>query len=277
MFADRSVEGSEELATAAALMRSAKRLLVLTGAGVSAESGIATFRDDGGLWDRYPPGRFATASGLLLTALVDPTALVRFVAEVLGPIARARPNLAHRAIAELERHAHVTVATQNIDGLHQEAGSVGVRQVHGSLLEVADVHGRLLRRIDRAQLLHIAEKVERAAKRRFAMARALRALWPLVGISRHGSYRPDVVLFGETLRQPDWDDAQRGVDQCDLMVVVGTSAMVMPAAALPQRARARGAKVILLDPVPHARADVHLRGKAGELLPALVHRAYGAR
>ena len=268
-------EPDEELALAAELLRRAKRVLVLTGAGVSAESGIATFREQGGLWERYPPERFATWSGLLGKAVTDPRTLVRFVAEVLAPIARAKPNLAHRAIAEIEHQALASVVTQNIDGLHQDAGSAGVRQLHGSLLEVADAHGRLLRRLDRAELLRIAETVERAAERRFALGRALRALWPLAGVSRHGSYRPDVVLFGDALRQPDWDDAQRGTEQCDLMIVVGTSALVMPAASLPQRARAHGAKVILVDPVRHARADVHLRGKAGERMPALVRLAYG--
>jgi NAD-dependent deacetylase len=267
-------EPPDELAIAAELLARAKRVLVLTGAGVSAESGIATFRDPGGLWDRYPPDLFATWQGLLRQALVHPTSVVRFVGEVIGPIARARPNLAHRAIAEIERRAHASIVTQNIDGLHQDAGSNGVRQIHGSLLEVADVHGRLLRRLDRAELRRIADAVERAAERPFALVRALHALWPLAGVSRYGGYRPDVVLFGETLRQPDWDDAQRGAEQCDLMVVIGTSAMVMPAAALPQRARAHGAKIVLVDPVPHTRADLHLRGKAGEVMPALVRLAY---
>jgi NAD-dependent deacetylase len=265
----------DELGRAADTLRSAKRVLVLTGAGVSAESGITTFRAKGGLWERYPPERFATWPGLVRTAILQPRQLVRFAAEVLAPIARAKPNLAHLAIAQLELLAHVMVVTQNIDGLHEDAGSLGVRQIHGSLLEIADRHGRIVRRLSRAQVARVAQAVARAAERPFALAAALWALRPLVGISHVGPYRPDVVLFGENLRQPDWDDAQRGADQCDVVVVVGTSSMVFPAAALPDLARARGAKVIVVDPAPHGRADVYLRGRATEILPELVRLAHG--
>ena len=268
---------TNELNVAAEELRRAKRLLVLTGAGISAESGITTFRDEGGLWERFPPERFATWWGLVRTGLTKPRQLVRFAAEVLAPIARAKPNLAHLAIARLEQVAHVMVVTQNIDGLHEDAGSLGVRQIHGSLLEIADRHGRIVRRLSRAEIARVADAVAVAADRPFALAAALRALRPLLGISHLGPYRPDVVLFGEQLRQPDWDDAQRGADQCDVAVVVGTSSMVMPAAALPDLARAHGAKVIVVDPTPHGRADVQLQGRAAEILPELVRLAFGAR
>ena len=262
--------GSEELRAAAERLHHAKRVLVLTGAGISAESGITPFRSEGGLWERYPPKRYATWSGLLGALLLQPRHLVRFASEVLGPIARARPNPAHLAIAELERRVHLTVVTQNVDGLHQEAGSTGVRQIHGSMFEIADRHGRILRRLSRADMGDIARKLGLAAQGPLALARASLALRPLAGMSSGGPYLPNIVLFGDKLRQPDWDDAQRCADQCDLVVIVGTSGMVMPAAALPDQARSHGANVIVVDPTPQSRADVHLRGRAAELMPALV-------
>src|SRR5512133_9728 len=100
---------AEELAAAARALAGARRVVVLTGAGVSAESGIPTFRAAGGLWERFPPERFGTWRGLTSTALLDPRALGQYVAAILGPIACARPNGAHRAIAELERHVQATV------------------------------------------------------------------------------------------------------------------------------------------------------------------------
>jgi NAD-dependent SIR2 family protein deacetylase len=267
-------EDETALDLAADHLRSARRLVVLTGSGVSAESGIPTFRDEGGFWERYPPERFASLDGLLGTLLLEPRLLVEFAGEVIGPIARARPNAAHRAIAWLERHTLATVVTQNIDGLHQEAGSAGVREIHGSLLEISDRHGMPIRRITRAELLTMAEAVERAAAGSWPLIRGAAALRPLLGLSRHGVHRPHVVFFGEALRQPDWDDALRGAELCEAMLVVGTSALVMPAAALPQIARAHGAPVILVDPVAHTRADVHLSGRAADVLPSLVGRAF---
>ena len=115
-------------------LRRAGKVVVFTGAGASAESGVPTFRDDAGFWQEFAPEEFAHWKGLLATALVRPRRLAEFVYAVLGPIAAAEPNAGHRAIASLEKHANVTVVTQNIDGLHQEAGSRRVLEVHGSLL-----------------------------------------------------------------------------------------------------------------------------------------------
>lgn len=271
------MQQAEQLALAARALATARRVVVLTGAGVSAESGIPTFRAAGGLWEQFPADQFGTWRGLVGTALLDPKRLGRYLAAMLGPVASARPNGAHRAIAELERHVHATVVTQNVDELHQEAGSHGVRQIHGSLLEIVDRHGQRVRKLSRGDLLALTRAVERATERSWALSRLGLALWPLAGPSRHGWHRPNVVLFGQELRQPDWDDAVRGAEQCDLMLVVGTSGLVMPAASLPQLARSHAAPVILVDPAPQARADIHVRGRAGELMPELVRQAFGGR
>jgi NAD-dependent deacetylase len=264
-----------ELDAAADALRSAERVVVFTGSGVSAESGIATFRDGDGLWERHDLERYSTRAALLRTALSRPAELVRFLHDVVEPIASAEPNAAHRAIAELERHAHATVVTQNVDGLHQDAGSHGVRQLHGSMLEVANGHGQVIRRLSRAQLKSISAGLQRASTGRLSLPRALRALRPLLGLSLEGLCRPNVVLFGEMLRQPDWEDALRGAELCDVMVIVGTSGMVMPAAELPLRARMTGATTVLVDPHGDVGADMHLCGRAGDIMPELVRRAFG--
>ncbi len=138
---------------------------MFTGAGVSAESGIPTFRDDEGFWQQFPVREFATWKGLVRTAIRRPRRLADFIHAVLHPIAVAKPNAGHRAIAEMEKHVGVTVVTQNIDNLHQEAGNTIVHEVHGSLFEVVTRRGRFIRLLSRRQLLQIAEALEPGAAR----------------------------------------------------------------------------------------------------------------
>src|SRR5262245_38010140 len=118
------------------ILRNSKRIAIFTGAGVSAESGIPTFRDDSGLWREFPPERYAHWKGLLREAWRNPEGVCRFLLGVIKPIANALPNAAHRAIARLEEERSATVITQNIDGLHQDAGNVRVREIHGSLFKL---------------------------------------------------------------------------------------------------------------------------------------------
>jgi NAD-dependent deacetylase len=267
----------KELRAAARALRRAWLVTVLTGAGASAESGIDTFRDPDGLWERYPAEQFATLAGLTRTAVLQPRRLTAFVTDVLGPLARAAPNAGHRAIARLEQHVQTTVVTQNIDGLHTEAGSSYVREVHGSMLEVVTLSGRQVRRLSRADLGRICQALQQAARRSLTLLRVGVALRPLLGISpRWGVYRPSVVLFGEPLREPAWQHARKDTRQCDVMLVIGTSAMVMPAAELPLWARRHGATVIVVDPAPErpTAAGIHLRGKAALVLPRLVAAAF---
>ena len=149
------------LSLAASWLRSAREVVVFTGAGVSAESGIPTFRDDEGFWQHFPVDEFATWKGLVRTAMRQPRRLAEFIHAVLQPIAAAKPNAGHRAIAEMEKHIGVTVVTQNIDNLHQEAGSTIVHEIHGSLFEVVTRRGRFVGLLLRRQLLQIAESLNR--------------------------------------------------------------------------------------------------------------------
>lgn len=170
----------ESLAQAVTQLRAARRLLVFTGAGVSAESGIPTFRDDDGFWKRFPPEQFARWDGLVRTAFDRPGQLAEFVQAVLEPIALAKPNPAHQAIARLEKHVPTTVITQNVDGLHQEAGSIRVREVHGSFFKVTTLRGRNLRRLRREDLQIIAQRLQRSRTGFLKLVRLLWAVRPLI-------------------------------------------------------------------------------------------------
>jgi NAD-dependent deacetylase len=129
------------LREAAQQLKQARKIVVFTGAGVSAESGIGTFRDDDGLWTRFPPEQFANWESLLQIALRTPARAAQFFVALMQPIIAAQPNAGHRAIASLESRALVSVITQNIDALHEAAGSRAVYAVHGSLYETMYLDG----------------------------------------------------------------------------------------------------------------------------------------
>lgn len=262
-----------QLEEAARWLREAKRVVAFTGAGISQESGIPTFRDDTGLWREFPPERFATAAGLLQIATKEPGELARFFLAILEPVAQAAPNAGHRALASLEGRVAVDVVTQNIDWLHQEAGNRVVHQIHGSLLEVVGAGGELVRTLTREQLRGMVTSLRRALSKRFQLPRVLKAIHPLTGIGTGFVHRPRVVLFGEPMAEPDWTHAQAAAKACDVMLVIGTSGEVWPAAALPREAAAAGARVIGVNP-DEGEADLWLRGTSGDVLPRLVERAF---
>lgn len=261
--------------TAVLALRKAKRLVVFTGAGISAESGIPTFRDTDGFWQRFPPEQFATWSGLLQTALTDPHSAAEFVLNVVEPIAKAEANAGHLAVAQLGRRVKTTVVTQNIDGLHQAAGSHDVLELHGSLLEVVDVlTGELVQRLERHDLVRIAEALRRYASKEssiFSFLRQMRQCYPLDWRGRH---RPNLVLFGDAMAEPAWSKARQAVKDCDVLLSVGTSGVVYPAAILPTDAAQAGATVIAVDPQPGD--GCWLQGTAADVLPKLVRDAFGS-
>lgn len=259
--------------TAVLALRRAERVVVFTGAGISAESGIPTFRDADGFWHRFPPEQFATWQGLLQVATTDPHAVAEFVMHVVEPIARADANPGHRALAELGREKPTTIVTQNIDGLHQSAGSSHVREIHGSLLEVVDIaRAQIVKRYERVELVQIAESLRKYVERQstlIGLLWELRQRYPFDWMGRH---RPNLVLFGDALAEPAWTEARAAVEHCDLLLSVGTSGAVYPAAMLPITAEAAGATVISVDPQPCT--GCWLPGKAGDVLPKLIQHAF---
>jgi NAD-dependent deacetylase len=259
--------------TAVLALRQAKTVVVFTGAGISADSGIPTFRDSDGFWQRFPPERFATWRGLLDTALTDPRSVAEFVLNVVEPIAKAEANAGHLAVAQLDGRVTTTVVTQNIDGLHQSAGSQKVLEIHGSLLEIVDAStGGLVQRFDRAELVRIAAALRSYASKEislFTFVRRLRRLYPLDWRGRH---RPNLVLFGDAMAEPAWSKACQAVRECDVLLSVGTSGAVYPAAMLPADAAEAGATVIVVDPQPSD--GCWLEGTAAEVLPKLMRDAF---
>jgi NAD-dependent deacetylase len=235
----------------AARLRDARHVVALTGAGISAESGIPTFRDaQTGLWARYRPEDLATPEAFAR----DPRLVWDWYAWRRDLVARAAPNAGHRALARLEhRLPRFTLLTQNVDGLHARAGSRAVIELHGNILQ-----SKCLAEGRRFREWSATERPPRC---------------PTCG----SFLRPDVVWFGESLPAEALAAAEAAASECDLFLSIGTSAVVFPAAQLPATALARGAAVIEInrDPTPLTpMATASLRGAAGEILPALLDAAW---
>lgn len=235
-----------------AALRTAAHVAVLTGAGVSAESGIPTFREAlTGLWANYDPEELATPGGFRR----QPDLVWRWYRERRRQIAEARPNPAHAALAALERLVpRVTLITQNIDGLHARAGSSDVVELHGNIA-----------RVKCAGAGHLAADYEDGE-------RAPRC--PRCG----DLLRPDVVWFGELLPPAAVERAWEAARSCDIFLSVGTSNLVEPAASLPWIAAARGTPVLVINTTAEGQRSGptihHLLGPAGAVLPALLEAAW---
>jgi len=247
MAASRSQGGNDELGAAASRLSGAQSVLVLTGAGVSAESGVPTFRGAGGLWREYKFEDLATPQAFAR----DPKLVWEWYAWRRETIAALSPNAAHVALAAMERRVPgFRLATQNVDGLHAAAGSRRVLELHGSLWRLRCVgcgHAVEDRRVPLPDL-----------PPRCACGKLL---------------RPDVTWFGEMLPQAAVAEAVAAARAAEVVLVIGSSQLVYPAAGLPEIAQARGAFVIEVnteDTPLTPSADVSLRGTAADLVPALV-------
>ena len=245
-------DGAGDIGRVADRLRAAKFVAVLTGAGISAESGVPTFRDaQTGLWAQFDPRELATP-----TAFAEhPKRVWDWYAERRALAARVVPNAAHLALVAIERRVpRFALITQNVDGLHARAGSRALIELHGNIARVrCSACGALANRWEDAAVL------------------------PPRCIHCGAFLRPDVVWFEEVLPQDAFAAAEDAARQCDLLLVVGTSAEVYPAAALPRQAQAAGACVVEINPQDTpltAYADFSLRGRAGELLPALARAAW---
>jgi len=238
---------TEALTQAAALLAGARRIAVLTGAGVSAESGVPTFRGSGGLWEGRPVEEVASPQGFL----ADPLRVWRFYEERRRKLVGVRPNPGHDVLARWQGcFEQYHLITQNVDGLHQLAGADRVLELHGNIWRVRCLAcGR--ERDDRT--VPFPELPPRCA-------------------TCGGLERPGVVWFGEFLPQDVLQIASRAAEGAEVLVVVGTSAVVYPAAGLVEVTAMHGGKVIEINPDPSALAHVatvQLRGPSGDVLPRL--------
>jgi NAD-dependent deacetylase len=236
-----------DAATVRAWLAGSKRIAVLTGAGMSAESGVPTFRDaQAGLWAKFDPQQLATEQAFR----ANPQFVWDWYAMRRDTLAQVQPNAGHLAIAQFQqRHpGRLTVITQNVDGLHQRAGSPGVLALHGNIAED--------RWLDAPRACCREDGLEPGRPPRCGTCGNLR--------------RPAVVWFGEMLPVDVLEQAQDAVRQCDALLVVGTSGVVYPAAGLAYEARG---KVVIVNPEPTELDDAAqavLRGKAAQLLPQLL-------
>jgi len=237
------------------LFRHSKHVVVLTGAGLSTPSGIPDFRSEGkGLWSRDEPLEVASLS----TFRVAPEKFFGWFRPLASQIFNAQPNAAHLALARLERLGRVhSVITQNIDVLHQKAGSKSVIEMHGTLQSMTCT-----------QCYH---QVQAAPYLDPFIAKGEMPLCPKCG----KVLKPDVILFGEQLPQAAWIQAQREARKCDLMMVAGSSLEVLPVAGLPMQALDRGAHLIIINNSPtylNVRADVTILEDVAEMIPAIAEK-----
>jgi NAD-dependent deacetylase len=238
-----------DLQQAGLWLAESKRIAVLTGAGISAESGVPTFRGKDGLWQGFRATDLATPQAFAR----DPKLVWNFYnwrRELLAPL---QPNPAHKALVRLEEKIpQFSLITQNIDDLHHRAGSKNLVELHGNIWMVRCTRCHVVSRNEEVPLPELPECKECG-----------------------GLLRPQVVWFGEQLDPTILDKAVAAIHSCDTMLVIGTSALVQPAASLAIVAKEQGARVveINLEPTPYShKLDLALQGKAGEILPQVVER-----
>jgi len=238
-----------------ALIRQANRIVAFSGAGISTEAGIPDFRGKGGLWEDQKLMELMSASGFRR----DPAAFYRASLQTLPNIHRAEPTAAHHLVARLEAQGKLSaVVTQNIDGLHQAAGSKTVYEIHGNF--------RTGRCVDCRAAYEMAALYDRIERGEIELPLCATCDSPI---------KPDVVLFGDMLPFDVWDRAVEASRRCDLMLVLGSSLVVYPAAELPKLAVMNGAKLIIVnreatdyDPM----AGVVVRGSLGDFANELMNR-----
>lgn len=245
------------LASISALLLAARHIVVFTGAGVSAESGIPTFRDAlTGLWEKFDAEKLATPEAFRR----DPALVWGWYEWRRQAVMRAQPNPAHLAIARLAAFVpRLTVITQNVDDLHERAGSTGIIHLHGSFFKPRCVA------CSQPHVLDPAEPDEPAGGRSLEPPRCVKC---------GERIRPGVVWFGEPLPEENYRQALHAVRECDVMFSIGTSAMVYPAAQLPYDAANRGAAIVQVNPTVTSLdtlASFNLHGPAGVIMDRIVN------
>lgn len=226
-------------------LKETKKIIFVTGAGISQESGIPTFRGKDGLWRKYDPMQLATIEAFY----ENPKLVWEWYEDRRGNILSAKPNPGHFAMAEIEKLKDVVIMTQNIDGLHQKAGSSNVLELHGSIIRIkctsCDFQDDFLTKFE-----EVPPKCQCGA-----------------------ILRPDVVWFGEPLPQKVWREAMIESSKCDIMIIAGTSLVVSPANTLPIYAKQNNATLIEINPeetMMSSQMDLSIRDTSSNVLPRLL-------
>ena len=227
-------------------LKNAKKIVFVTGAGISQESGIPTFRGTDGLWRKYDPMQLATIDAFY----DDPKLVWEWYEDRRKNILQAKPNPGHSAIAELEKYKEVTVLTQNIDGLHQRSGSTKVLELHGSIIRI------------KCSVCNFKDNIPTSFDE-----------LPPKCSSCNNILRPDVVWFGESLPQDVWNQAIFEAKSCDVMIIAGTSLVVSPANTLPVYAKQNNALLVEVNPeetIMSSEMDLSLKMTSAKALPNLI-------
>jgi len=222
-----------------------KKIVFVTGSGISQESGIPTFRGKDGLWRNHDAMKLATIDAFY----ENPRLVWEWYNERRANIFAAEPNLGHKAIVELEKYAKIVILTQNIDGLHQKAGSTKVLELHGSIVKI------------KCSICDFKDEI-------------MTEFSEIPPLCKCGNIlRPDVVWFGESLPQDVWQKSITFASQCDLMVIVGTSLVVSPANTLPIYAKRNNAFLIEINPENtemSSEMDLAIKNTSANVLPKFV-------
>ena len=230
------------------MISDANYLVAFTGAGISAESGIPTYRGEDGVWNKYDPNKYANIDNFLR----DPKYYWSFFKEVRFPVLKkAKPNKAHTALSKLEEEGKLkAVITQNIDGLHQLAGSKRILELHGNTRSISCLECKKSYTLNE-------------------IFRQLKTELPPKCLNCDGTLKPDVVFFGESLPLATLEEAIKVTNECDLFLAIGSSLVVQPAASLPMIAKEKGALLVIInkDPTPlDSIADIVFHSSASEIL-----------
>lgn len=239
-------------------IKNSNHIVAFTGAGISAESGIPTYRGKNGLWSKYNPNLYANINYFLQ----DPSYYWNFFREVRYPmIKKVKPNKGHLALAEIEQAGNLkTVLTQNIDGLHQEAGSSSVLELHGTT--------RIIYCMNCSQEYSMDEAFS-----------ILETECPPLCPDCKGNLRPAVVFFGESLNPQILSSAFEEAERCDFLIAVGSSLVVYPAADIPLRAKQKGAQLAIINKertLLDYLADYVINEEAGKILSQIDQRLKGS-
>lgn len=226
-------------------LRTSKKIVLVTGAGISQESGISTFRGKDGFWKNYDAMKLATIDAFY----ENPKLVWEWYNERRQNIFASEPNLGHKAIVEMENYFEVVVITQNIDGLHQKAGSSKVLELHGSIVKI------------KCTVCNYKDEI-------------ISNFSEFPPVCKCGNVlRPDVVWFGEGLPQDIWQEAVEHVNNCDIMIIAGTSLVVSPANILPVYAKQNNAILVEINPditIMTSYMDLSIRSTSAKALPELV-------
>lgn len=262
MLAELSAALIAEVERAAKLLGEKQRICILTGAGISAESGIPTFRDkQTGLWENYGAEDLATPEAFAR----DPKLVWSWYQWRRQVVADKKPNPAHDALAQWQYHSQssgqqITLITQNVDDLHEQAGSTATH-----------LHGHLWRN----RCSQCKTPYQKQSRGSYSSADTMDYSEALINCPHCNGYiRPDIVWFGEALPVQAWETAEQAAADCEAFISIGTSSLVYPAAGLAQLAKDNGAKIIEINPnpTPNAIVDITLAEKAGMVMPLFIQK-----